>query len=61
MIPGHNNPLAAMAFNRLGTRLATASEKVRIMRRMTSRNTCSTCAISYVLFDISLNFFKISK
>ena len=45
MIPGHNNPLAAMAFNRPGTRLATASEKVRIMSWMTSRNTYCTCVI----------------
>ena len=28
MIPAHDNPLAAMAFNSQGVRLATASEKV---------------------------------
>lgn len=28
MIPAHDNPLAAIAFNAQGTKLATASEKV---------------------------------
>lgn len=29
MIPAHDNPLASLAFNAQGTKLATASEKVR--------------------------------
>lgn len=29
MIPAHDSPLAAIAFNPMGTRVATASEKVR--------------------------------
>jgi len=28
MIPAHDNPLAALAFNAQGTKIATASEKV---------------------------------
>ena len=31
MIPAHDNPLAAIAFNAQGTKIATASEKVRIL------------------------------
>jgi hypothetical protein len=31
MIPAHDNPLAAMAFNSTGTRIATASEKVILL------------------------------
>lgn len=30
MIPAHDSPVAAMAFNSAGTKLSTASEKVRI-------------------------------
>ena len=30
MIPAHDNPLAAIAFNAQGNRIATASEKVSI-------------------------------
>ena len=30
MIPAHDNALAALAFNSLGTKLATASEKVSL-------------------------------
>ena len=33
MIPAHDNPLAALAFNSLGNKLATASEKVRPFSR----------------------------
>ena len=29
MIPAHDSPVAAMAFNSAGTKLSTASEKVR--------------------------------
>jgi hypothetical protein len=29
MIPAHDNPLAAITFNAQGTKIATASEKVR--------------------------------
>eukprot|EP00914_Ancora_sagittata_P018045 GHVO01035613.1.p1 GENE.GHVO01035613.1~~GHVO01035613.1.p1 ORF type:complete len:427 (+),score=26.57 GHVO01035613.1:132-1412(+) len=32
MIPAHDNPLAAMAFNSTGTRIATASEKGTVIR-----------------------------
>ena len=28
MIPAHDSPVAAMSFNSMGTKLATASEKV---------------------------------
>ena len=31
MIPAHDNPLAAIAFNAQGTKIATASEKVSTM------------------------------
>lgn len=30
MIPAHDNPLAALAFNATGTKIATASEKVKL-------------------------------
>jgi len=30
MIPAHDSPVAAMAFNSAGTKLSTASEKVRV-------------------------------
>lgn len=32
MIPAHDSPLAALAFDASGTKLATASEKVRRLR-----------------------------
>jgi len=31
MIPAHDNPLAAIAFNAQGTKIASASEKVCIL------------------------------
>lgn len=31
MIPAHDSPLAALAFDASGTKLATASEKVRCL------------------------------
>lgn len=32
MIPAHDSPLAALAFNNSGTRIATASEKGTVIR-----------------------------
>jgi hypothetical protein len=35
MIPAHDSPLAALAFDASGSKLATASEKVRVLRPFT--------------------------
>ena len=34
MIPAHDSPLAAIAFDWHGTKLATASEKVKISKKI---------------------------
>ena len=44
MIPAHDNPLAAIAFNAQGTKIATASEKVskKTGHEATKLYSCST-------------------
>lgn len=40
MIPAHDSPLAALAFDASGTKLATASEKVRLYSTPARRRLC---------------------
>lgn len=57
MIPAHDSPLAALAFDASGTKLATASEKVRLLQPVenwvTSVHTVSLLTSKAVLYQLA--------
>ena len=46
MIPAHDSPLAAIAFNPSGTKLATASERGTVIRIFSVQVRLYTCTLT---------------
>uniref|UniRef100_A0A2I3HVT2 WD repeat domain phosphoinositide-interacting protein 2 n=1 Tax=Nomascus leucogenys TaxID=61853 RepID=A0A2I3HVT2_NOMLE len=56
MIPAHDSPLAALAFDASGTKLATASEKVSLLFQFHSHSQCvSICSLAFSMDGMFLS------
>lgn len=56
MIPAHDSPLAALAFDASGTKLATASEKVKWLHQAEGNGGFSVCrwAVALICMRVSV-------
>lgn len=54
MIPAHDSPLAALAFDASGTKLATASEKVKLLHQAEGKRGFSVFRWAVALIRVRL-------
>lgn len=55
MIPAHDSPLAALAFDASGTKLATASEKVKRLHQAEGKGGFSVCCWAVALIRMRVS------